>query len=104
VPSQVPALFASLKDVGHLGTFFVLGGGRMAKAAVDLMDWKLRGDASKRALFCPVGASGAGNATAKAGSPALDADGWTLASKNGFCSVWVAWEGELGPHVSPGCI
>lgn len=71
VPAPVPALFASLKDVGHLGTFFVRGGGRMAKAAVDLMDWKLRGDVSKKAQFC--------------GTPAMNADGWSLASKNGFC-------------------
>jgi hypothetical protein len=71
VPTTVPALFASLKDVGHLGTFFVHGGGRMAKATVDLMNWKLRGDASKKAQFC--------------GTPALNADGWSLASKNGFC-------------------
>jgi hypothetical protein len=43
----------------------------MAQATVDLMDWKLRGDVSKKAQFC--------------GTPALTADGWTLSAKNGFC-------------------
>lgn len=71
VGAKVPALFASIKDVGHLGTFFLRGGGRMAQATVDLMDWKLRGDVSKKAQFC--------------GTPALTKDGWTLESKNGFC-------------------
>ena len=59
------------RSVGHLGTLFLKGGGRMAQATVDLMDWKLRGDVSKKAQFC--------------GTPALTADGWTLSAKNGFC-------------------
>lgn len=46
----------------------------MGRAAVAYFDWQLKGDQSKKALFCSPGADSA-----------LVKDGFTMQSKNGFC-------------------
>jgi hypothetical protein len=82
MPASIPALFASLKQTSHLGTFFVEGGGKEADAAVAFLDWKTRGDESKRALFCPAEGKGSSKMTA---SSQLAEDGWKISTKNGMC-------------------
>jgi len=89
MPKQVPVLFASLKGVSHLGTFFVDKGGKQASAAVDFLEWKTRGDEKKRALFCPQATNSSTQASNKAGTivsaSRLKDEGWSISSKNGMC-------------------
>jgi hypothetical protein len=80
MPPNVPALSASVSDVNHLGTFFVEHGGRMAKAAVDFLGWKMKDHMEKTRLFC---ADSASNQT-KFVSP-LQSEGWTIRTKNNMC-------------------
>lgn len=47
IPTEVPAYFASL-DVGHLGTFYMEGGGLFADAAINWLDYELKGDDSSK--------------------------------------------------------
>jgi len=79
IPSTVPVLFATLADVSNLGTFFLAGGGKQAKVTAAFLDWKAKGDQSKRSLFCPPASNLTANATP------LHADGWSIYSKNGMC-------------------
>jgi hypothetical protein len=73
MPPNIPTLVASI-DGGHLGSYYVKGGGRTGKATVAFLQWQQKGDMSKRALFC---------------DPAADSmlikDGWNISSKNGMC-------------------
>jgi hypothetical protein len=88
MPNSIPILLASLKDVGPLGTFFLLGGGKQAKIAIDFLDWKVKGDQSKKSLFC-----GSSSNSTKPGSQRrrdveespLTAEGWNILTKNGMC-------------------
>ena len=79
IPSTVPVLFATLADVSNLGTFFQVGGGKQGKVAAAFLDWKAKGDESKRPLFCPPSSNSTENA-----SP-LNAEGWKIFSRNGMC-------------------
>jgi hypothetical protein len=89
MPKDVPVLFASLENAAHLGTFFIVKGGKQASAALDFLDWKVRGDQSKRSLFCPPvsnSTSSAGGQVQKPPSASpLEAEGWDITSKNGMC-------------------
>ncbi len=40
--NHVPVMFASLKSVGHEGTFRQANGGAVAAVAVDWLEWQLR--------------------------------------------------------------
>lgn len=52
IPKQIPAYFASLNHVGHMGTYYEDGGGLFAVAAVDWLDAELKGDErSKKRLL-----------------------------------------------------
>jgi hypothetical protein len=86
-PSNVPILSASLRDAGTLGTLFVDHAGRMGKAAVDFLDWKVKGNKSKAALFCnEESESKEPNAQSKAWVSPLQAEGWTIKTKNRMCA------------------
>jgi hypothetical protein len=61
-------------DVGHIGTYYQPGGGRMGKAGVDLFRWKMKGEEALKAEFC-----------SPSPATALVADGWNIESKNGMC-------------------
>jgi len=73
MPTNIPTLMASI-NVGHLGSYYVKGGGRIEAAAVTFFQWKQRGDFSKKELFCDL----------KPGTMLLQA-GWNVTSKNGMC-------------------
>jgi hypothetical protein len=83
MPNKIPALFASLKDTSHLGTFFIEGGGKEADAAAAFLDWKTRGDESKKALFCPP--AGGQSSSKAATSAQMAEEGWKISTKNGMC-------------------
>lgn len=92
MPSSVPMLFATLKDAGHLGDIFTFGGGKEGAAAIAFLDWKIKGDESKRAWFCPPNSKpvARSNAIEKrhplfASESPLKAEGWDIQSKNGMC-------------------
>ncbi len=52
MPSNVPVLSASLGDVSHFGTFFVDHAGRYGSAAVNYLQWKVRGQKQHSRYFC----------------------------------------------------
>jgi dienelactone hydrolase len=47
----VPVAFADLEDGGHMGTFGSEFGGSFARMALDWLDWQLKGQSSKAAVF-----------------------------------------------------
>lgn len=49
--NHVPVMFASLKSVGHEGTFKQENGGLAAKVAVDWLEWQLRGSGQAAKYF-----------------------------------------------------
>jgi len=58
LPAGLPAAFASL-DTGHGGTFAATNGGKAAIAAVNYLEWQMRGNASAKAMWLePKGANG----------------------------------------------
>jgi Chlorophyllase enzyme len=71
LPDSVPALLADV-DVGHIGTYYQMGGGRLGRAGVDFLRWKLKGEESLKPLFC-------------SSESTMVKDGWTIKSKNGMC-------------------
>jgi len=87
MPSNVPVLSASLPDVNTFGTLFVEHAGRMGKAAVEFLDWKVKGDKTKAGLFCSQDVGGKGpNTQSKAWVSPLQADGWAIRTKNRMCA------------------
>jgi dienelactone hydrolase len=48
---HVPVFLASLKSVGHGGTFAQPNGGAAARVAVDWLEWQLRGDKRAARIF-----------------------------------------------------
>jgi hypothetical protein len=79
MPNNIPVLFASLLNSSHLGTLFVQQGGKEAVAATAFLDWKAKGDQTKKYWFCP---QPSGPSTMV--SPLIK-DGWEISSKNGMC-------------------
>jgi hypothetical protein len=55
IPKQIPAYFASLTNVGHMGTYCEDGGGLFAVAAVNWLDTELKGDESSKKRLLEVG-------------------------------------------------
>jgi hypothetical protein len=49
-----------------------MGGGKIGKAGLAFMKWKLKGDESMRPLFCTPNSE-------------LAKEGWNITSKNGMC-------------------
>lgn len=69
--SNVPALFADV-EIGHIGTYYQMNGGKMGKAAVKFFDWQLKGNMTAKAEFCSKTSS-------------LTGIGFKIESKNGLC-------------------
>jgi hypothetical protein len=92
MPPSVPMLFASLRDTGHLGDLFTTGGGKEGAAVIAFLDWKVKGDESKRSWFCPADSKPATKSNVierrqplDASESPLKAEGWDISSKNGMC-------------------
>ncbi|KAF2402647.1 hypothetical protein EJ06DRAFT_473443 [Trichodelitschia bisporula] len=67
----VPALKGSI-DVGHIGTYYQKGGGKIGRAAVAYFSWKQKGETKYKAEFCGTGGE-------------LTKVGWKFEAKNGMC-------------------
>jgi hypothetical protein len=86
MPEKIPVMFASTKNVSNFGTFFISDGGKQAKAATAFLDWKTKGDETKKSWFCQS-AEKTMSQSRQAGnfvSP-LNVDGWSIEAKNGMC-------------------
>lgn len=71
--TKVPTLIAQ-SETGHIGTYYQKYGGSTSRFAVEYFDWKIKGDASKKAQFCGT-------------APGITKDGiFKVSSKNGICN------------------
>jgi hypothetical protein len=69
---KVPALYADA-EIGHIGTYYQMHGGKMGRIGIKFLEWKLKGNETAKAEFCSPANS------------ALTSVGWKIQSKSGMC-------------------